>query len=123
MLADQRTRAVLYREWLVPLPAHHRDVDAALSAAALRREEESGNAADVTVTADEDGDLVVGYTVEVDRAELDRRAAYFEATIKRVRALAISWSAGGEEFAPVWREASRILHETLDGPGDEEPGR
>lgn len=123
MLADQRTRAVLHREWLVPLPVHHSDLAAALNAAAQRRGEEPGEAGEVTVTADGDGDLVVGYTVEVDRAELDRRAAFFEATIKRVRALAVEWSAIDGPSAVYWREASRILHQTLDGPVDEEPGR
>lgn len=123
MLADQRTRAVLHREWLIPAPAHHTDVAVALQDAIARREQEPGHASEVTVTADGDGDLVVGYTVDVDRDVLDHRSRVLAATVQRVRALAVEWSAAGGQSAATWRDASRLLHEALDGPSDGEPAR
>ncbi len=55
--------------------------------------------------------------VDPERDELERRLRVATDTVARVRQLAITWSAspGGT----LHREASRILHETLDGPGDE----
>ncbi len=59
-------------------------------------------------------------------AQLQARAEFFEATVKRVRQLAISWSSLNSMDAhhpAAWHEASRALHEVLDGPGDEDPQR
>ena len=85
-----------------------------------------------------DDEIVIGYSVEqhpgpvadtvdkilkAERDEWQRKAGFAMATVKRVRALAIEWSAIGGESAAAWREASRMLHETLDGPSDEEPER
>lgn len=55
--------------------------------------------------------------------DLGRRVRVMEATLKRVRALAAEWSAMDGPSAVYWRDASRILHATLDGPGDEEADR
>lgn len=137
MHADERTRTIVHHEWTLTTPAHHTEVAKALQVAGRKHDAEPGYPSDIVFTHGDD-EIVIGYSVEqhpdvvagavdqilrAERDEYRRKAEFTMATVKRVRALAISWSAGGEEYARVWQEASRILHKTLDGPDDEEPGR
>lgn len=57
--------------------------------------------------------------VDPQRDEIERRLRVATDTVARVRQLAITWSASPD--GTLRQEASRILHETLDGPADE-PG-
>lgn len=137
MHADQRTRTVVHHEWTLTTPAHHTEVAKALQVAGQKHDAEPGYPSDIVFTHGDD-EIVIGYSVEqhpgpitdtvdkilkAERDEWRRKAEFTMATVKRVRALAIEWSAVGGESAAAWREASRMLHETLDGPGDEGPGR
>ena len=102
--------------------------------AGQKHDAEPGRPSDIVFDHSDDY-LIIGYEVEqhpevlkpaldaVLRAERDewrRKAEVTMATVKRVRQLAIAWSAQNESGL---RQASRELHETLDGPGDEEPPR
>lgn len=137
MHADERTRVVIHREWILDTPAHHTEVAKALQVAGQKHDAEPGYPSDIVFTHGDD-EIVIGYSVEqhpdvvagavdqilrAERDEYRRKAEFTMATVKRVRALAIEWSAVGGESAAAWREASRMLNETLDGPSDEEPGR
>lgn len=137
MHADQRTRTVVHHEWTLTTPAHHTEVAKALQVAGQKHDAEPGYPSDIVFTHGDD-EIVIGYSVEqhpdvvagavdkilkAERDEWQRKAGFAMATVKRVRALAIEWSAVGGESAAAWREASRMLHETLDGPSDEEPAR
>ena len=134
MQADERTRVVIHREWVLDTPAHHTEVAKALAVAGQKHDAEPGRPSDIVFDHSDDY-LIIGYEVEqhpevlkpaldaVLRAERDewrRKAEVTMATVKRVRQLAIAWSAQNESGL---RQASRELHETLDGPGDEEPPR
>jgi hypothetical protein len=55
--------------------------------------------------------------VDPQRDEIERRLRVATDNLARVRQLAITWSAAPD--GTLRREASRILHETLDGPADE----
>lgn len=137
MHADERTRVVIHREWILDTPAHHTEVAKALTVAGQKREAETGNVGDIVFTHGDD-QIVIGYQVEgsptglrreaearlqAERQEFRRAAESAEVTLKRVQDLAVEWSAVGGPSAANWREASRMLHETLDGPSDEEPAR
>lgn len=137
MHADQRTRVVIHREWILDTPAHRTEVAKALQVADQKHDAETGNVGDIVFTHGDD-QIVIGYSVEqhpgsvgeavdqilrAERDEYRRLAEFTMATVKRVRALAIEWSAADGPSAANWREASRILHETLDGPSGEEPQR
>lgn len=137
MHADERTRVVIHREWILDTPAHHTEVAKALTVAGQKREAETGNVGDIVFTHGDD-QIVIGYQVEgsptglrreaearlqAERQEFRRAAESAEATLKRVQDLAVEWSAVSGPSAANWREASRILHATLDGPSDEESGR
>jgi hypothetical protein len=133
MLAEQRTRTVAHKEWTVPSPAHHTDVQSAYAVALSRQEQETGPVSDIEFRTEDDL-LVLGYTtetsdesrgrvcedIELDRDQWRRKAEFSKATLRRVRQLAINWSASPD--GTLRQEASRELHETLDGPGDE-PGQ
>ncbi|HZP49656.1 hypothetical protein [Actinocrinis sp.] len=135
MHADERTRVVIHREWVLDTPAHHTEVAKALMVAGQKHDAEPGRASDIVFDHGDDC-LIIGYEVEqehaselghavdkivrADLAEWRRKAEFLEATIKRVRQLAITWSGDAESER---RVASRELHETLDGPGDEEQAR
>lgn len=138
MQADERTRTVTHREWVLPTPAHHSEVAKALAVAHQERQAEPGYPTDIEFTHGDD-EIVIGYSVagtpqrplrectahcddvERDRDEWERRAGFFEATIKRVRRLAVHWSAAAGTYADAWHQASADLHNALDGP-DDEPG-
>lgn len=135
MHADERTRTITHREWVLPTPAHHSEVAKALAVANRKREAEPGYPTDLVFTHGDD-EIVIGYSVAVQpgplgeavdqilRAERDeyrRRAEFFEATIKRARRLAVHWCGADGAYAETWHQASTDLHTTLDGP-DDEPG-
>lgn len=137
MHADERTRVVIHREWILDTPAHHTEVAKALTVAGQKREAETGNVGDIMFTHGDD-QIVIGYQVEgspaglrreaearlqAERQEFRRAAESAEATLKRVQDLATEWSTVGGPSAANWREASRILRETLGGPDAEEPER
>jgi hypothetical protein len=131
MQADERTRVVIHREWVLDTPAHHTEVAKALAVAGQKHDAETGRASDIVFTHGDDL-IVIGYEVEMQhrselghavdqilRAERDewrRKAEFTMATIKRARQLAITW-CGQDENA--LRQAGRELHETLDGPDGE----
>ena len=136
MIADERTRTVTHREWVLQVPVHHSEVAKALAVAARRRETEPGSTTDIEFTCGDD-EIVIGYSVagtpqrplrectahcddvERDRDEWERRAGFFGATIERCRRLAVHWSAADGAYADTWHQSSADLHATLDGPGDE----
>lgn len=101
MDAEARTRAVVYREWVLASPAHHTEVDKACAVAQARRAEESGRTTDVEVAADDDR-IVIGYRVDV------APAGPVEAAL---RALARDWA---RRDAPLWAPAARELLGVLD---------
>lgn len=133
MQADEHTRTVVHREWILPTPAHHTEVLKALTVAAQKHDAEPGHPSDIAFTHGDD-EIVIGYSVErhpdvvagvadqILRRERDGwrlKAEVAMATVKRVRQLAIEWSAATGIEASAWHGASMLLHETLDGPGDE----
>lgn len=135
MQADERTRTTTRHEWVLATPAHHTEVAKALAVAERKRADQPGPATDIEFTHGDD-EIVIGYSVAVQpgpigeavdqilRAERDeyrRRAEFFEATIKRVRRLAVHWSGADGAYAETWHQASADLHAALDGP-DDEPG-
>jgi len=142
MQADERTRVVIHREWVLDTPAHHTEVAKALAVAGQKHDAEPGRASDIVFDHGDDY-LIIGYqvepppvksyattpaaewdrlakTVREERDEWQRKAEFAMATVKRVRQLAITWSADSESGL---RAASRELHAILDGPGDEEQAR
>lgn len=134
MQAEERTRVVIHREWVLETPAHHTEVSKALMVASQKHDAESGRACDI-VFSHGDGLIVIGYQVEgtptglrreaeerlrAERDEWRRKAEYFQATVSRVRQLAVAWSGEDDEFDQrIWHKAASALHETLDGPGGE----
>lgn len=137
MQADERTRTIVHHEWTLNTPAHHTEVLKALTVAGQKHDAEPGYPTDIEFRHGDD-EIVIGYSVEqqpgpiadavdqilkAERDEYRRKAEVTMATLKRVRALAIEWSAVGGESAATWRHASMLLHAALDGPDDEEPER
>lgn len=130
MIAEQRTRTVVHKEWTIPSPAHHTDVQSAYAVALSRQEQEPGRTSDIEFRTEDDL-LVLGYTteasdgahgrvcrdIELDRDEQQRRAEFATAAVQRVRQLAIQWSAA--PTGTLRQEVAAELHRTLDNPGDE----
>lgn len=64
MQANERVRKVIYREWTLPVPAHHTEVQKALDVAVeARRAHSQENPTDITVSV-EDDQIVIGYSRE-----------------------------------------------------------
>lgn len=69
MQADERTRVVIHREWVLDTPAHHTEVAKALTVAGQKRDAEAKYATDIVFTHGDDL-IVIGYQVEGDRSSL-----------------------------------------------------
>lgn len=119
MEADERTRTVVHREWILRSPAHHTEVAKALMVAERCRGEEPGRTTDIQVAAEDDL-VVVGYSVEVAELELKRRYDAVRCSLERVRTLAVAWS--NRDYG-TWGEVGAALHAVLDGDEPQlEPG-
>ena len=129
MHADERTRVVIHREWVLGAPAHHTEVAKALTIAGQKHDAEPGHPSDIVFDHGDDY-LIVGYQVEqerprvigqvaeasllADRDEWRRKAELFQATITRVRELAGTWATWPD--GTLREQAGRELLHVLDLP-------
>lgn len=129
MHADERTRVVIHREWVLDTPAHHTEVAKALMVAGQKHDAEPGHASDIVFDHGDDY-LIIGYEVEqehaselghavdkivrADLAEWRRKAELFQATIARVRELARTWASWPD--GTLREQAGRELLHVLDLP-------